>query len=311
MAGLGKTTFVAGTILTASQVNGYLMDQAVQVYAGTAARGSAIAGSTTEGMMTYLSDTNSVQMATGTATFVNVDSLPIVAGTAARDALYPVPTAGNTVFRTDTGVAESYYAAYSTAVPGGRDTAGWYATSRVDGLVPVRPTSVTVAGAGSSASFTSLGQLTFATATKITVNDIFSSQFTNYRAVLSGFTSGTLQIQYRYTVAGVETSANYSYTQVACATTDAAPARQAGSSSAAQGFIGFMVATNNTNAYSFDVIDPQVAAYTKFVSKGFYSTSVMTDTVGVQAATTQFDGMSLFPTSGTFTGTLSVYGYNK
>ena len=130
MAGLGKTTFVAGTILTASQVNGYLMDQVVQVYAGTAARGSAIGGSTTEGMMTYLADTNSVQMATGTATFVNVDSLPIVAGTATRDSLYPVPTAGNTVYRTDVGAQETYFTLYNASTnPGGAKTAGWYPLS--------------------------------------------------------------------------------------------------------------------------------------------------------------------------------------
>jgi hypothetical protein len=72
MAGLGKTTFVAGTILTASQVNGYLMDQVTQVYAGTAARGSAIGSSTTEGMMSYLADTDKLQLATGTATWVDV-----------------------------------------------------------------------------------------------------------------------------------------------------------------------------------------------------------------------------------------------
>jgi hypothetical protein len=71
MAGQGKTTFVAGTILTASQVNGYLMDQVVQVYAGTAARGSALPVPD-EGMMTYLADTDKLQLATGTATYVDV-----------------------------------------------------------------------------------------------------------------------------------------------------------------------------------------------------------------------------------------------
>jgi hypothetical protein len=71
MAGQGKTTFIAGDILTASQVNGFLMDQVVQVYAGTAARGSALPVPD-EGMMTYLADTNQLQLATGTATYVDV-----------------------------------------------------------------------------------------------------------------------------------------------------------------------------------------------------------------------------------------------
>jgi hypothetical protein len=71
MAGQGKTTFIAGDILTASQVNGYLMDQVVQVYSGTAARGSALPVPD-EGMMTYLADTDKLQLATGTATYVDV-----------------------------------------------------------------------------------------------------------------------------------------------------------------------------------------------------------------------------------------------
>lgn len=101
MAGLGRKVFTPGEVLTATNVQNYLMDQAVQVYAGTAARGSAIGSATTEGMVSYLSDVHSLQMATGTATWANVDSLPIVSGTATRDALYPSPVLGNTVFRSD------------------------------------------------------------------------------------------------------------------------------------------------------------------------------------------------------------------
>jgi hypothetical protein len=64
MAGQGKTTFIAGDILTASQVNGYLMDQSVMVFAGTAARGSALP-SPSEGMISYLADSNAIQFNDG------------------------------------------------------------------------------------------------------------------------------------------------------------------------------------------------------------------------------------------------------
>jgi hypothetical protein len=46
---------------------GYLQDQAVQVYAGTAARGSAIGTAVSEGMVSYLSDSNVVQAYTGSS----------------------------------------------------------------------------------------------------------------------------------------------------------------------------------------------------------------------------------------------------
>lgn len=65
MAGLGRRTFQAGEVLTASNVMGYLQDQAVMNFAGTAARGSAIA-TPSEGMVSYLADTNDVQIYDGT-----------------------------------------------------------------------------------------------------------------------------------------------------------------------------------------------------------------------------------------------------
>jgi hypothetical protein len=72
MAGLGRKVFAPGEVLTATNVQNYLMDQAVQVYAGTAARGSAIGTATTDGMVTWLQDTDQLQVATGTATWADV-----------------------------------------------------------------------------------------------------------------------------------------------------------------------------------------------------------------------------------------------
>lgn len=60
MAGLGRKVFAAGEVLTAANVQNYLQDQAVMVFASVAARTTAIAAPS-EGMISYLSDTNSVQ----------------------------------------------------------------------------------------------------------------------------------------------------------------------------------------------------------------------------------------------------------
>lgn len=64
MAGLGRKVFTAGEVLTAANVQDFLQDQAVMVFAGTAARGSAI-GTATEGMVTYLTDLNEIDVYTG------------------------------------------------------------------------------------------------------------------------------------------------------------------------------------------------------------------------------------------------------
>jgi hypothetical protein len=66
MAGLGKKTFVAGEVLLAQDVNGYLMDQSVMVFGGTAARSSAIP-TPTEGMMSYRTDDDVVEVFDGSA----------------------------------------------------------------------------------------------------------------------------------------------------------------------------------------------------------------------------------------------------
>jgi hypothetical protein len=87
MAGLGRKVFTAGEVLTAANVNGYLMDQTVMVFAGTAARSSAIA-TASAGMVSYrtdgsawegyngstwgaLVDTSTFLTASGTATLTN------------------------------------------------------------------------------------------------------------------------------------------------------------------------------------------------------------------------------------------------
>ena len=59
MAGAGFRTFAVGEVLTATNVNTYLMQQAVMVFATAAARSSAITAPS-EGMVTYLSDSNSL-----------------------------------------------------------------------------------------------------------------------------------------------------------------------------------------------------------------------------------------------------------
>lgn len=102
MSGAGRKVFQPGEVLTASNVQNYLQDQAVQYYAGTAARGSAIGTATTEGMMSYLADTDKLQLATGTATWVDVyPAVPLTGNIiqvkqAYASTAYAQSTAGNT-----------------------------------------------------------------------------------------------------------------------------------------------------------------------------------------------------------------------
>jgi len=65
MAGAGYKLFATGDVLTASDVNTYLMQQTVMVFADAAARTTALSGVVAEGMLSYLKDTNAVEVYDG------------------------------------------------------------------------------------------------------------------------------------------------------------------------------------------------------------------------------------------------------
>jgi hypothetical protein len=67
MAGAGYKLFNTGDVLTAAQVNTYLMQQSVMVFANSTARTTALSGVLAEGMLSYLLDTNAVEKYDGAA----------------------------------------------------------------------------------------------------------------------------------------------------------------------------------------------------------------------------------------------------
>ena len=71
MAGAGALLFASGNVLTAAQVNTFLMDQSVMRFATEAARDAAFGGAgeptLAEGMLCYISDSNNILYYTGTS----------------------------------------------------------------------------------------------------------------------------------------------------------------------------------------------------------------------------------------------------
>lgn len=65
MAGAGYKLFNTGDVLTASDVNTYLMQQTVMVFANAAARTTALSGVLAEGLVTYLKDTDALEIYSG------------------------------------------------------------------------------------------------------------------------------------------------------------------------------------------------------------------------------------------------------
>ena len=80
MAGAGYKQWTTGAVLTSSDMNTYVGDQVCMVFASSSARSSAVS-SPTEGMLSYLKDTNAVEAYDGSAWVGFGDVTAVAAGT--------------------------------------------------------------------------------------------------------------------------------------------------------------------------------------------------------------------------------------
>jgi hypothetical protein len=115
MSGAGYRTFQSGEVLTSNNVQTYLMDQAVQVYAGTAERGSAVPTPST-GMVAY-------STATGLQVFDGSAWADVGGGTIAIDYLVIAGGGGGGVVRGGGGGAGGYRNSVSGELTGGGGSA--------------------------------------------------------------------------------------------------------------------------------------------------------------------------------------------
>lgn len=96
MAGLGKKTFQANEVLSAAEVNGYLMDQSIMRFADASARSSAI-GTPTEGMTSYLDSEDRIEIFDGSNWVTNPVS--------SEDINYPVSYESGSTYTVQTADA--------------------------------------------------------------------------------------------------------------------------------------------------------------------------------------------------------------
>lgn len=173
MAGAGRKVFAFNEVLTAADVNQYLMDQSVMRFADETARTSAI-GTPTEGMVSWLDDVNQVEVYDGTD-WVNFtgDINQVTAGTA----LTGGGTKGNVTLDVD-------ISAISTAQAG----TALVATGEV--------LDVDIAAVGSAVSIEA-SQITDVTATAAELNilDGVTADATELN-VLDGITATTTELNY-------------------------------------------------------------------------------------------------------------------
>jgi hypothetical protein len=119
MAGLGRKVFTAGDILAAADVQNYLQDQAVMVFNNATDRTTALGTAVSEGMVSYLKDTDALQVY-GTA-WANVSQVGDITAVTAGTGLTGGGTSGDVTLNVNTATmvfASTAVTAAYTAVAG-------------------------------------------------------------------------------------------------------------------------------------------------------------------------------------------------
>jgi len=223
------------------------------------------------------------------------------------------------VFSTNTALAtDSEISAFNYLTQASASTV--YQTKATAGLVKIIPSSVAVGSGTGSAN--ALGTVTFSGCSNVSLNDVFSATYNNYKIVVEGNTSGTSAagLAIRMRVSGSDnSSSNYRWTSVYVRDNSAAPTvgGEGSNGTSTYGYAGGFSSTAGFTAIStIELTNPFVS--TKNTSLTF--TNYLYDQSGpfgyvytggtMMTVTTSYTGFTISGYSGNITGTLSVYGYN-
>jgi hypothetical protein len=284
-AGLGFKDFVTGEVLTAADVDGYLM-QGVWVFASATARDAAVT-SPQEGNFAYLKDTNVTTYYTGSA-WANLDTTGMT---------NPMTTTGDTI----------YSSSGSTPARLGIGTAGQVLQVNSGATAPEWATPSAGGGGLDLISTTS-----FSAVASQSVNDVFSATYDNYVIKLNSttFSTSTGSLDFRLRVGGTDTTTNYRRQRITGDNTTLAGLRNVGTTSWET--VGY-VATTFNNESTLVISNP----FKTVPTSGVVSLTLLADG-NIEAMTnfyglnnsTSYTGFTLIcPT--TMTGSVSVYGYKK
>ena len=145
----------------------------------------------------------------------------------------------------------------------------------------------------------------FSATSALSINNVFTSEYDNYRLLLNYATTGNIAIRYRMRIAGSDnTDANYEFTELYLDPT------VSGSRLTNETSGRLFVGTTTSNVLSLDIFRPFNTGATIINTQyglGFYAGFVSNR----QNQSLSFDGMTIFPASSTISGNYFVYGYRK
>ena len=161
--------------------------------------------------------------------------------------------------------------------------------------------------APSSSGLTLINTTTFSGVSSQSFNNVFTSAYTNYKITFV-WTAPTNNagVTMRLRASGSDTSANYKNQNIYGSNTTIATRQN--DTGTDDWYLGMDV--NNNTTGEFTIFRPQTATKTAFVGLGFSaytSTQYIMINGGEQSDSTQFDGFTVFASTG-MAGTISIYG---
>lgn len=173
----------------------------------------------------------------------------------------------------------------------------------LDGVTSALQTQINTAG-----GLVKITDATFSAQSAVNVNNCFTSTYENYVIVMNGTASAGAQIRLRMRLSGTDASgANYDWQYLEAANTTISASRSTSQTSADISYF-----TTTKSGFVLELYGPQLADRTPY----FCRTSLTLPAnnhqmVGQHTLSTAYDGFSVFPASGTITGTLRVYGFRN
>lgn len=285
---MAKQTFTAGQVLTATQMNNLQAND--YNWTTSAQTSSYVLIAANAGQTVTMTSASATTITVNTGLFAAGDTVRIInlgagnctitAGTAT------VSTTGSLILRQN-AAGTLWFSSASAAI--------FIADDQGSGMSVVR------------------AETSFSASSSITADNVFTSSFTNYKLFLR-FTSTTgSAIQLRLRTGGTGATTNYNFQYLTAFSSSTGAQR---TSSNTFGIISYGSGGSFISTTELFLSGPNLAEATSYMavsntSDGAITAPYINNWFGNHSTATAYDGIELYPGSGTMTGTYTIYGLAK
>lgn len=176
------------------------------------------------------------------------------------------------------------------------------------GMVLITPTSIASTGTGNSSSIGANGSVTFSACETLSLNGVFTTSYDNYMIAMRTIGSVANFPSFRLRSAGIdESSASNFYTHqyIYAGSTTVSAARSANNLWYSYGNTASLYSGHNMNIYGPFLAQPTAH---RTLTVDARDSATVSDYAGTHSLSNSYDGITIFPNTGSMMGIISVYG---